>query len=319
MPYDTYEKDIETGEDIYKGEDELAIYGGKPESVTPNEDTEVYPEAGTYRKRIVSPDGVETWEQYHLPKVRPGEEALKMFEEKQQIKRNVYEQLGFDPDMDISTVSVSTALNDFKSQNGGMEPMTREQKAEVKSNAARIYRDLNYKKNDIERKAEDVYKMHINLQKQKSKQSDIQVLYERAKKGDMEAWNQLHQMQRGIEEESIKERKYKEEKEEFKQGRKRESKVNDFLIGRKKTQLTQLERKAMDTRDPEKKATLLSEAKALEKEIIEDLSKYDTGEEQPTKERKELDLDTRVAYLKKAGGDMAKAIRAAKVDGYDVR
>jgi len=154
-----------------------------------------------------SPDGYQTLkkdEYYIVPRSRPPEEAVKRFLEKQQFRDEVYKYHGVDPNEDIYESSSNEAINAWKRNNGGVEPSTTAQKNEVNRIAAMVMNQKKDKIKNIERRFEDAYKMKMEQEKAEAKipeeQRYVNSLHERARNGDMEAWNQLYLMTKKREE-----------------------------------------------------------------------------------------------------------------------
>lgn len=273
---------------------------------------------------------------------KPSDEELSMFEEWKGIEGNIKAQLGyFEPDEIPSKIS-SDWESEYQKRTGlrwglmesyATKQERQEQKAFMVNRASMYKNQLSSIKSDLSAartmwKSDRMRKLkedQLRLKKQQEIEGNpILSLYTKAKAGDMEAWNQLHQMQREAEKQQALKEKYKAAKEAAKP--KKMTAAERYIAKNEEAELRELKKEIikiqkkqelMGTLDP-KDAIKIQNYQQQEEKYIKWLQGFEgtpNEEEAPTKK---LDTKKAASYLRTAKGDREAAKLLAIQDGYDV-
>ena len=289
--------------------------------------------------------GDNTYEQVKNPNYvnpKPSDEELSMFEEWKGIEGNIKAQLGyFEPDEIPSKISSDweaeyqkrTGLRWGLMESYATKQERQDQKAFMVNRASMYKNQLSSIKSDLSAartmwKSDRMRKLkedQLRLKKQQEIEGNpILSLYTKAKAGDMEAWNQLHQMQREAEKQQALKEKYKAAKEAAKP--KKMTAAERYIAKNEEAELRELKKEIvkiqkkqelMGTLDP-KDAIKIKSYQQQEEKYIKWLQGFEgtpNEEEAPTKK---LDTKKAASYLKTAKGDREAAKLLAIQDGYDV-
>ena len=293
----------------------------------------------TIRKKV----GENEYEQTANPNyVRPSDDELTMFEEWKGIEGNIKTQLGyFEPEEIPSKISGDweseyqkrTGLRWGLMESYATKQERQEQKAFMMQRASMYKNKLSSIKSDLSAartmwKSDRIKKLkedQLRLKKQQEIEGNpILNLYTKAKAGDMEAWNELHNMQREAEDQAELKEKYKAAKLAAKP--KSMTTAERYIAKNEEAELRELKKEIKKIQDSQKLGgTLAPEDAAIIKQYQQKEEKYvkwlqgfegtPNKEEAPTKT-----LDTKKAayYLKAAKMDKKAAKLLAIQDGYDV-
>jgi ribosomal protein L19E len=281
--------------------------------------------------------GDNTYEQVKNPNYvnpKPSDEELSMFEEWKGIEGNIKAQLGyFEPDEIPSKISSDweaeyqkrTGLRWGLMESYATKQERQDQKAFMINRASMYKNKLSSIKSDLSAartmwKSDRMRKLkedQLRLKKQQEIEANpILNLYTKAKAGDMEAWNQLHQMQREAEKQQALKEKYKAAKEAAKP--KKMTEADKFISAEMKIELNALKDKIKKEFDETKATAFKDEYTNKRADYLKWLQGFEgtpNEEEAPTKK---LDTKKAASYLKTAKGDREAAKLLAIQDGYDV-
>jgi hypothetical protein len=293
----------------------------------------------TIRKKV----GENEYEQTANPNyVRPSDDELTMFEEWKGIEGNIKTQLGyFEPEEIPSKISGDweseyqkrTGLRWGLMESYATKQERQEQKAFMMQRASMYKNKLSSIKSDLSAartmwKSDRIKKLkedQLRLKKQQEIEGNpILNLYTKAKAGDMEAWNELYQMQKEAEEQQELKEKYKAAKEAAKP--KKMTAAERYIAKNEEAELRELKKEIvkiqkkqelMGTLDPEDAIKIKNYQQKEEKYLkwLEGFEGTPNEEESPTKK---LDTKKAATYLKMAKGDREAAKLLAIQDGYDV-
>jgi hypothetical protein len=265
---------------------------------------------------------------------KPSDEELSMFEEWKGIEGNIKAQLGyFEPDEIPSKIS-SDWESEYQKRTGlrwglmesyATKQERQEQKVFMVNRASMYKNKLSSIKSDLSAartmwKSDRMRKLkeeQLRLKKQQEiEDNPILNLYMKAKAGDMEAWNELHNMQREAEEGQELKEKYKAAKEAAKP--KKMTEADRFISAEMKAELNALKDKIKKELDETKATAFKDEYTNKRADYLKLLQGFEgtpNEEEAPTKK---LDTKKAASYLRTAKGDREAAKLLAIQDGYDV-
>lgn len=233
------------------------------------------------------------------PKDKPSDAALQMFEEWKGIESNIRSQLGwFDP-TEVPQKLNSDWNDEYKRRTGLswelMEGYSTKQEQEAKkefmkqrlsgykSMFSSIEKDVSaaksmWKTQRAKQLKEEEKKLKME---QEAEANPVLNLYNKAKAGDMEAWNELHNMQRNAERAEEAERERKMRIEAAKPTKM--TKLNQYEAREKERELKELAKEVANAKDT------MRMRKPPEKPTKEDLASYQEAEQDYSKVKEEYD------------------------------
>lgn len=293
----------------------------------------------TVRERVADQNGVETYEQYRPPQ-KPSDDELTMFEEWKGIEGNIKAQLGYFEPEEIPSKILSDWESEYQKRTGlrwglmesyATKQERQEQKAFMMQRASMYKNKLSSIKSDLSAartmwKSDRMRKLkedQLRLKKQQEIEGNpILSLYTKAKAGDMEAWNQLYQMQREAEVQQELKEKYKAAKEAAKP--KKMTAAERYIAKNEEAELRELKKEIikiqkkqelMGTLDP-KDAIKIQNYQQREEKYIKWLQGFEgTSNEEEAQGKEIITFDEAVMLLKKHKGDRKKAEGEAKALG----
>jgi len=294
------------------------------------------------------------------PKDKPSDAALQMFEEWKGVESNIRSQLGwFDP-TEVPQKLNSDWNDEYKRRTGLswelMEGYSTKQEQEAKkefmkqrlsgykSMFSSIEKDVSaaksmWKTQRAKQLKEEEKKLKME---QEAEANPVLNLYNKAKAGDMEAWNELYNMQRNAEraEEAERERKMRIEaakpikmsKLQAYESEEVKSELKSLKDEAKKKYKTWKQKEPKEGTKPSKDD--INEANNAKQEYLKVMEEFSTQDKKyrewlanfagddvdaadKIKPGKKLDLKKKEYYLKKANYDREEATYLAEQDGYD--
>lgn len=273
---------------------------------------------------------------------RPSDTELSAYSEWKQIEDNLKTQLGYVSPEELPDMLNNDWETEYQKRTGLrwrlMEPYATRSELQAKSDFTNsmkaaylgklqsITRDINNAKSlwMTDRKAK-IKEEQLKLKQEKKIQDDpILRLHKKAKEGDMEAWNELFNIQRGME----REQEYLAEQERIKEASKpkRMTEREKYLFSERKKSIEELNNEinklkplAHISTKKQEMDRLIIKRDAIRQELLNELGKYEASsvEEEPKKPK--LTKSIAKTYLRTHGMNEDEALKDAERDGWEVK